>query len=95
MRVVALQSLTIGPGTALALSQRQADRRAHLLADEGGGRYRTLAAVSFKAGEEFGVDVELPKALADVIVSADLQKKVARKPKGPATSVDPARLNIE
>lgn len=67
MKVRALQSLTLGPGTVLALTERQAARRAHLLLPEGGGRYRTTAPAHFKAGEEFGVEVALPKALADAI----------------------------
>jgi hypothetical protein len=67
VKVCALQTVTIGPGTVLALSERQAARRASLLQPEGDGRWRTLAAVQFKAGEEFGAEVDLPKALAAVV----------------------------
>jgi len=67
MKVRALQTVTLGPGTVLTLSERQAARRAHQLVAEGGHRYRSLSHVCFKAGEEFGVDVALPKALADAI----------------------------
>lgn len=111
MKVRALQTVIIGPGTVLALSERQAARRAHLLLAEGGGRWRTLAPVQFKAGEEFGVDVALPKALAaaietDAPATDDAPPAAARKrttvtPRpapgaSPATAlVDPARLDIE
>lgn len=59
--------MTIGPGTVLALSERQAARRASLLQPEGDGRWRTTAPVQFKAGEEFGTEADLPKALAAVV----------------------------
>ncbi len=105
MKVRALQTVTLGPGTVLALSERQAARRAHLLLPEGSGRYRTVASVQFKAGEEFGVDAELPKALADVVETdapAASAPPATRKRTGtsravpPApTFVDPARLDIE
>lgn len=67
MKVRALQTVTLGPGTVLLLSEHQAARRGHRLVSEGGHRYRALDAVCFKAGEEFGVDVALPKTLAAAI----------------------------
>ena len=78
MKVCALQTVTIGPGTVLALSERQAARRASLLQPEGDGRWRTTAAVQFKAGEEFGTEVDLPKALAAVV---ETDAPVARRTK--------------
>jgi hypothetical protein len=83
MKVRALQTVILGPGTVLTLSERQAARRAHLLLPEGGGRYRSIASVQFKTDEEFGVDVALPKALADAIETdaAPTKRNPAKKPK--------------
>lgn len=67
MKVRALQTVTLGPGTVLTLSDRQAARRGHQLAAEGSHRYRATTEVCFKVGEEFGVDASLPKALACAI----------------------------
>lgn len=93
MKVRTLQAVTLGAGTVLELTQRQAARRAGQLAAEGGNRYRALVPVCFKAGEEFGVTVALPKALADVVeTDAPAAKPVARR--RPAALVDPARLDI-
>lgn len=83
MKVRALQTVTLGPGTVLTLSERQAGRRAAALVSEGGQRYRALAPVCFKAGEEFGVDVAPPKALADVI-ETDAPPPVKRSAAKPA-----------
>ncbi len=108
MKVRALQTVILGPGTVLTLSERQAARRAHQLVAEGGHRYRSLSHVCFKAGEEFGVDVALPKALADLIETdaATTKRDPAKKPKratlaqaAPAalpesTLADPAQLDI-
>lgn len=98
MKVRALHTVTIGPGTVLALSARQAARRAAVLLPEGGGRWRTTALVQFKAGEEFGIDAELPKALAELLETGAAPKAPRRKPgaaeAGPV-SVDPAALVIE
>lgn len=105
MKVRALQTLMLGPGTVLTLSEQQARDRAHVLADAGDGRVRTLGEVCFKAGEEFSVDVALPKALAEMVetdfvaplVAADVAPVAAKKSASkrvPASRVNPAALDI-
>ena len=76
MKVRALSTISIGPGTVLALTERQAARRGSALLPEGNGRYRTIAPAQFKAGEEFGVDAALPKALAEAL-ETDAPARVA------------------
>lgn len=88
MKVRALQAVTLGPGTVLTLSVRQAARRSHQLAAEGVHRYRALTPVCFKAGEEFGVEAELPKALAEAI-ETDAPPPASRNPASKPTRVTP------
>jgi hypothetical protein len=95
MRVRVTQTLRLGPGTVLTLSERQADSRRHLLEYLGdGNRFRALAEVCFKAGEEIGVDGDLPKTLVDVIEVAGTSRPMRRKAAAPAALIDPARLDI-
>jgi fumarylacetoacetate (FAA) hydrolase family protein len=53
-------------GGVLTLSSSQASDRSHLLKkiDAKGNKYEVLGAVTFKKGEEFGYEGELPKSLA-------------------------------
>lgn len=79
MKIRATQTLALGPGTVLTLSGRQATCRAHALEHLGGERYRTRAAVEFKAGEELGVEGDLPKALY-ALVDTDAPAASVKKP---------------
>lgn len=90
-------------GTLLALTKDQARARRHALAAEGGNLYRSTAPVEFKAGEEFGIEGEPPKAIAGVLESGASSgrnraaKASARAQAGPAAAplaVHPARLDI-
>ena len=67
MQVRALQTLRLGPGTILTLNEQQARDRAHVLAPGADGSFISTGEVCFKAGEQFGVAVELPKALAQCV----------------------------
>jgi hypothetical protein len=96
MRVRATTTLPLGPGAILTLTGRQASRRAHALQHLGGDRYQVTQPVQFKAGEELGVEGDLPKALADQIEGGDKPKAKGKAGQKPAALlVDPARLDIE
>lgn len=55
----------------LELDKKQAAPRAHLLQDLGEGLYEITGPVQFKAGEEFGYDGEVTKAMAQDLAPAD------------------------
>lgn len=87
MKVRALQTLMLAAGTVLTLSEAQAARRRHLLKPLGGSRFEALGVVCFKAGEELGVDGDLPKALAEAVETDAPRAAKApprRKPAAPA-----------
>ena len=108
MQVRALQTLRLGPGTILTLSEQQARDRAHVLASGNDGSYTSTGEVCFKAGEVFGVAVELPKALvqcvdvvadavANEVSAADLDqpaKPAAKTVRKISGKTNPAALNI-
>jgi len=84
--VVTAISATLPTGI-VTLSPAQASSRAQNLKSLGDGRFQIVNPVQFKAGEEFGYDGELPKALADVLLDAEIAKAEAmeeahRKPEG-------------
>lgn len=58
--------LTIPVGSLLGLSDSQAEARAYGVVREGKA-WRVRLPVQFKAGEEFGYEGELPKALAELV----------------------------
>ena len=73
------------PGGIVTLTTAQASTRSHNLKPLDDGRYEIVNPVQFKAGEEFGYDGELPKALAETLVDAEVAKAEAdadRKPEG-------------
>ena len=72
--------VTIAPGSLLHLSDAQADARAYGLTREGTG-WRVRLPVQFKAGEEFGYQGELPKALAARVSSTATQPAKPRPEK--------------
>jgi hypothetical protein len=104
MQVRALQTLRLGPGTILTLSEQQARDRAHVLAPGADGSFVSTGEVCFKVGEQFGVAVELPKALAQCVdvVSAEISATDIGQPAKPAAKTvrkisgkaNPAALNI-
>lgn len=56
MRAVrALQHVTICAGVRLRLTEPQAHARAHALRADGDGEFVSLAALQFKAGEDFWI----------------------------------------
>ncbi len=93
MRVRATHTLTLGPGTVLTLSGRQATARAHALEHLGGDRYRTRVAVEFKAGEELDIDGDVPKALYALVDTdekpAHVKKSAVRRAAGAAAAPAP------
>jgi len=77
MRYTATTTVTLGPGSVLGLSEKQAARRAHLLEPTAReGVFTAKAAVQFKAGEDFECEEDLPKSMAERVVAAE--------PKAPA-----------
>jgi hypothetical protein len=73
---IATKPVSLAAGVRVALTGQQARARAHALqpvqVDESrGGVYATTAAIQFKAGETFGTDMVLNKALATVLQPAD------------------------
>lgn len=83
-----LKATTFAAGTVLALSEHQAAARRHALKPLGRGRYEAIVAIQFKAGEEIGLDGELPKTLADSVDSGKKQRR-AVPPKVEATTLVP------
>jgi len=61
----------------VTLTAAQASARSHNLKPLGDGRYQIANPVQFKAGEEFGYDGELPKALAEMLLDAEIAKAEA------------------
>lgn len=60
-----IDQVTFGPGTLLGLSEAQLARRRHAAVFEAAGdAHRTITLVQFKAGEELGVDGDLPRSLS-------------------------------
>ena len=89
-------------GTLLGLDKDQARARRYALTPEGGNLYRSTGTVQFKAGEEFSIEGDPPKAIAALL---DAGHAAARNPRKPAAKsarveavapalVDPAQLNI-
>lgn len=71
--VMTTSAVTLPAGGRVELTASQAASRKHSLrrvrADKAGaGTYEILAPVQFKAGERFGYDADLPKAMADVLI---------------------------
>ncbi len=71
---IATSAVTLGTGTRVRLSAEQADVRMHCLArvgkGKGSGTFDVQAPIQLKAGESFGCDSDLPKALADLVAKA-------------------------
>jgi hypothetical protein len=62
-RIEVVATLSLPPGTELALLPEQAETRQPSLEPLGEGWYRVRRAVQFKAGEALGIDRSLPKRL--------------------------------
>jgi hypothetical protein len=77
-KVIKLVTLHAG---IVRLSDAQASSRAHKLEPVKGrkGCYLITAPNQFKAGEEFGYEGEIPKALADNLTGAAEAEKAAKK----------------
>lgn len=72
--------VTFGAGAVFGLSAAQADSRRPALQPAGDGMFVAVAPVQFKAGEVFGYQGPLPKALADdleAVAKAAKAKKLA------------------
>lgn len=83
----ALAPVTIPPGSLLQLSEAQAAARAYGIAREGTA-WRVRLPVQFKAGEEFGCQGDLPKALA-ARVSGAATRPAKPRPAKPIEPQDP------
>jgi len=84
-----IEQVTFGPGTLLGLSEAQLARRRHVpVFEPEGGAHRTIAMVQFKAGEELGVDGDLPRSLSIKMQPLDAESQpeqaAAAAPKKPA-----------
>lgn len=68
---IATSTVTLGAGARVRLSAEQADVRMHCLArvgkGKGGGIFDVQQPIQLKAGETFGCDGDLPKALAEAV----------------------------
>ena len=80
--------------SVVVLDERQAADRAGRIESLGDGRYRLLDALQIKAGEAFGYEGELPKAIAEDVEAAG--KKTEATPAEPKRSEDaPPRPGLE
>jgi hypothetical protein len=70
-----LSGVRFGPGTVLGLSAAQLAARAHLAFDPVREGVSVNAPLSFKAGEELGIET-LPRAFEAVVVSLDAAGQV-------------------
>jgi hypothetical protein len=66
------------PSGNVRLTKDQERRRSHAIEKVKGREFKIIAPIGFKAGEEFGYDGEIPKALASSIEA--VKKKPAEKP---------------
>lgn len=73
------------PSGVIALTAGQAGTRQHNLKPLGSGRFEIQRAVEFKAGEEFGYEGDLPKALADNLEEIEVQRRAKSKPEAGAS----------
>ena len=99
-KVRAIAAARFAAGTLLALNERQAGDRKHALRQVSQGVFEATQPVQFKAGEEFGVAGDLPKAMFDLLegegVPAPAAAPAAAAPKKPggkkaaAAPVEPA-----
>lgn len=71
---IATSTVTLGVGARVRLSAEQADARMHCLArvgkGKGGGTFDVQQPIQLKAGESFGCDGDLPKAMAEAVKKA-------------------------
>lgn len=77
--------LTVSAGAVLGLSAEQAARRALAIKRLPDGSYIVERPTMFKAGEVFGYDGDLPKALAS-LVEAKGRARVSAPPPAPAAA---------
>lgn len=73
-RYRALKKIDLFSGI-LELTRKQAEPRAHQLQDLGEGLYEITGHVQFKAGEKFGYDGEVTKAMAQHLEAQSVKKK--------------------
>lgn len=82
-RVIATVA-TVPPGAVVGFTTPdQHRRRAQQVEALGGGRFRALQTLQFKRGEIFGVDGDMPKAMAEVLAPPDSERAAAADPKKP------------
>lgn len=74
MRYRVTAPLTIHPGALLELTPEQVARRLWALAVQPCGLHRVVLPVSFKAGEELGLDGDLPKTHASAVETVELNQ---------------------
>lgn len=96
-RYTALRLLTLNVGAVVELNDKQArDRtgriervgKADPKAKDRGGRYKLLESLQFKAGEQFGLEGDLPRALADHLVTPEQQAAADAKAKTDAEAAE-------
>ena len=75
----AKEVITLGAGSLVQLTEKQAADRTGRIERAGAGRYRLKHALHFKAGEAFGFEGEIPKALADLVEQASAAKAAPEK----------------
>mgnify|MGYP000945068412 CR=1 FL=1 len=81
--------VTLGAGAVLRLSAAQAASRRAALQVCADGAFVTVAPVQFKAGEVFGYEGPLPKALADDLEAVTKAARAKAADDKPADLVGP------
>jgi hypothetical protein len=66
----AVQMITLAAGSVVEFDARQAADRKGRIEPLGDDRYRLMAILQIKAGERFGFDGDLPKAMAEDVEPA-------------------------
>lgn len=93
IQVTAAAGVTIETGRVLKLTPAQADGRALTPVDKRKGVYRVDAPATFKRGEEFGIEGDLPKGFAELVETAAEAKARADAAAAAASKAEAAILS--
>lgn len=85
---VAKELVTLPAGSVVELTDKQAADRAPRMTRVSKGRYRLNEALQFKAGEAFGFDGDLPKTIANMVLTPEQLREEGEKEKAAAAAAD-------
>jgi hypothetical protein len=95
MKYVSTQPITLSEGSVLGLTPAQAAPRRHALKPSGKkGVYTTTQPVQFKAGESFYYEGDIPKGMADAVMTA-ADKAKAEAAEREAADLDEAKSKAQ